>query len=235
MRNVISSKVESKMTNLNSNSTDRLVSVAKGVVGACPFIGPLVSEAIGTLIPKQRLDRVIDFLRTLEEVVQSLDKRFMYFETNLKSSEGLCILEDGLIQAAHSTSAERKNRLAHLVAHSLSDKEIKFEESRKLLNLFRDLTDPEIIWLIFYSMNPDFDAGPHQDFAEKHPEVIKPISREVGVPQEQIDRAALQDSYKNTLLRYGLIKLKGKTHRITTLGRLLVRYIGDYETVSNEK
>jgi len=213
------------MSNLEPGSQDRLASAAKGVVGACPLIGPLASEAIGALIPNQRLDRVVEFLRNLEAEVRKFDGRLEYFEKNIRSAEGLDIMEEGIMQSARSVSNDRKERLSHLVGRSLTSEELMYEESRKLLNLFRDLTDPEILWLIYYSLNPVMGPGPHQDLIEKHPDVLMPISREMGAPQEQIDRAALQDSYKDTLIRFGLIELRGKTHQITSLGRLLVRYI----------
>ena len=213
------------MTNLEANSRDRLTFAAKGVVGACPLIGPLAAEAIGAIIPNQRLDRVVEFLRNLEAEVHKLDGRLENFEKNIKSTEGLDILEEGLIQAARSVSSDSKERLARLVGRSLSAEELLYEESRKLLNLFRELTDPEILWLLYFSLNPVMGPGPHQDLVIRHPEVLRPISREYGASQEQIDRAALQDSYKNTLLRFGLIELRGKSHSVTSLGRLLVRYI----------
>jgi len=222
------------MTNLESNTKDHLISVAKGVAGACPFIGSLAAEAIGTLIPNQRLDRVVEFIRQLETEVRNLDSRFDNFERNLKSVEGLDIIEEGLVQAARSVSDERKKRLARLVARSLTNGEVKYEESRKLLNLYRELTDPELLWLIFYSMNPVMGPGPHKDFVEKHSDVLMPISREMGAPQEQFDKGALQDSYKNTLFRLGLIEQRDKTNQITTLGRLLVRYIEDDDNNGNK-
>lgn len=215
------------MSDLDSNSRDRLVSVAKGIAGACPAIGPMASEAIGTIIPNQRLDRVVEFLRQLEGEVTAIDARLEIFERNIHTPKGLDIMEEGLLQAARSVADERKERLARLVGRSLTTEEIKYEESLKLINLFRELTDPEILWLIFYSMNPTLGRGPHSNLVEKHPEVLEPVSREMGASQEQIDRGALQDSYKNTLLRFGLIEQNGRSNRITNLGRLLIRYIGE--------
>lgn len=222
------------MPNLEESSQDRLVSVAKGVVGACPLIGPLAAEAIGVLIPNQRLDRVVEFLRDLEFEVRFLDGRLNNFERNMAGVEGLDILETGLIQASRSVSNERKQRLARLVGRSLTKPELAYEESRKILNLFSDLTDPELVWLIYYSLNPSMGPGPHQDLIEKHPDVLQPISRVTGASQEQIDRAALQDSYKNTLLRFGLIEVRQNRNQITSLGRLMVRYIQKAEACETE-
>lgn len=60
---------------------------------------------------------------------------------------------------------------------------------------------------------------------EENPDVLKPVSRQKGAKQEQIDRGALQDSYKNMLIRLGLITNQGQSFKISALGRLLVRYI----------
>lgn len=213
------------MDNLDANSRDQLVSVARGVVGLCPFIGSLASEAVGTLIPEQRLDRVVEFLRKLETDVQRLDARLEWFERNIRTPEGLDILEEALIQASRALSQERRVRLAQLASRSLTSAELRHDESRKVLNLVRDLTDPELVWLIFYSMNPTMGPGPHKDFVEEHPHILEPVSASLDAPQEEVDRAALQDSYKNTLLQHGLIEQKGRSYRITTLGDLVVRYI----------
>jgi len=215
------------MKQLETNSRDRLISVAKAVAGALPFIGTLVAETLDAVVPNLRFERVVSYLKTLEDRVVCLDNRMSSFEKNLGTEEGLDIFEEGIVQASRSVSDERKERLARLVAKSLSAEEVKYEESRKLLNLYRELTDPEIVWLIFYSMNPVLGKGPHSEWMKKHPEILKPISREMGAPQEQHERAALQDSYKATLLRLGLTEERNRSTSLTMLGRMLVSYISD--------
>lgn len=215
------------MNELANNKIDYLTSIAKGVVSSCPLIGPIAAEAIGIIIPQQRLDRVAAFLKELDARVRILDNNFETFSRNARSAEGLEVLEDGLVQAGRSASTDRKERLAHLVACSLTQDELKYAETKKVLNLFRELTDPEVIWLLFYSLNPTLGRGPHSELMEKHTEVLQPVSRAIGAPQEQRDRVALQDSYKNTLARLGLVAQNGRTTQITALGRLVVRYIGD--------
>lgn len=215
------------MRQLETNTRDRLVSVAKAAAGAIPFIGTLVAETLDAVVPNLRFERVVSYLKTLEDRVVCLGNRMSSFEKNLGTEEGIDIFEEGIVQASRSVSQERKDRLARLVAKSLSAEEVKYEESRKLLNLYKELTDPEIVWLIFYSLNPVLGKGPHSEWMEKHPEILKPISRVMGAPQEQHERAALQDSYKATLLRLGLTEERNRSIGITTLGRMLVSYISD--------
>lgn len=216
--------------NLDSNATDRFVALSKAAFGFCPVIGPIASEAVGVLIPNQRVDRVVDFLRALETEVVALDARLEAFSSNLREPEGLGIIEEGIVQASRSVTHERKQWLARLVAKSLTGKELKYAESAKLLNLFRELTEPEILWLISYSLWRNPDKGPHRALVEKHPEVLKSASPPLASSQEQVDRAALQESYKNTLMRLGLIVPTKLSSEISALGFLLLRYIeGQYE------
>ena len=137
-----------------------------------------------------------------------------------------------MLQASRSISLERKERLASILEKSLSAKSLKYEESRKILNIFRELTDPEVIFLIYYSLEPRLGKGPHSDWVEQHPDVLYPISKTVTglneqLENEQLEKAALQDSYKVTLLRLGLIQSNDRTTRITTLGKMIISYIED--------
>lgn len=217
------------MSELDTNNRDRLTSVVKSAAGALPFVGTVVGEVIDSVIPGLRIERVVNFLKAIDERVGAIDEQLANFQNNLKDEEGLDIFEEGIIQASRAVSEERKLRLARLVANSLSAEQLKYSEGRKLLNIYNELTDPEVIWLIYYSLNPVMGKGPHSDLIDKHPDILKPISREMGAPQEQHERAALQDSYKETLSRLGLTTEKNRSTSLTTLGRLLVRYINDEE------
>ncbi len=215
------------MSELDTNNRDRLASVAKSAAGALPFVGTMVGEVIDSVIPDLRIERIVSFLKTIDERVGAIDEKLANFKNNLKDKEGLDIFEEGIVQSSRAVSEERKLRLARLVANSLSAEQLKYSEGRKLLNIYNELTDPEVIWLIYYSLNPVIDKGPHSDWIKKHPDILKPISRETSAPQEQHERAALQDSYKATLTRLGLTEENNRSTSLTVLGRLLVRYIND--------
>lgn len=220
------------MDQLDTNIRDRLISAAKSAVGALPFVGTLVGEVIDSVIPKLRIERIVGFLKHLDKRVSGLEE-VERLRKNLESKEGLDIFEEGMIQASRAVSEERKERLAHIIAHALSGKKLKYAEARKLLNIYSELTDPEIIWLILYSLKPMCGKGPHSDWVDKHPDVLKPISRLTGVSQEQHERGALQDSYKLTLSRLGLTTEKGNRTSLTTLGWLMVRYITDNKSINS--
>ena len=217
------------MSELDPNSRDRLVSVVKGFSTLIPYVGPIISEVINEIIPNQRFDRVVKFLKALDKEMEILKERLTNFEKNIKTELGSELFHEGILQASRAVSEDKQERLARLLARSMSAPELEYEQGRKLLNLYKELTDPEIVWLIFYSLNPTLGEGPHTKWVEQHPEILLPISRESGVPLEQRERAALQDSWKATLLGLGLTSQRNGLTYLTPLGRLFIRYITNSE------
>lgn len=222
------------MDELAPNRRDRLVSVAKATAAAVPYLGGVISELLTETIPELRFDRVVTFIRELDEEIRRLGTRLERVEQHLRSEQGIDLFEEGVLQASRSVSAERKRRLARLLARSLAGEELEYEQARSLLNLYRDLTDPEIIWLLFYSMNPVLGPGPHREWVEQHTDVLEPITKEMGAPQEQHERAAIQDLWKENLERFGLIRSSGRSMTITPLGRMLARRIQEGEMDEGE-
>lgn len=221
------------MHQLDTNDRDRLVSVTKGISGALPFVGTMVGELLDSIVPNLRFERVVEYLKTVDEEVGILKEQLDNFEKSIKTEEGIDIFEEGIIQASRAVSTERKYRLARLVTKSLSADKLKYEESRKLLNLYAELTDPEIVWLIYYSLNPNMGQGAHTEFQEKHPDILKPIRAHMGSSQDAKDKFAIQESYKSTLMRLGLLKTSSKHVGLSSLGRLLIRYIENEAEESN--
>lgn len=218
---------------LETTHTDIAIAVTRGVVSACPIIGGLIAEAVNQIIPNQKLDRVIDYLQMLDAEVSLLKGDLYQVEKHLKDDYGLNLFEEGLVQASRAVTKERRKRLANLMARSLSQEDLKYAESKKMLNLLRELTDPELILLLFHSKPITMQSEYHRQLREKYPEVLKPVSREIGRPQIDIDRSALQESYTETLFRLGL--LSNKTMELTPLGKILLRYIEnpEMETAGN--
>ncbi len=214
------------------------------------MVGGLVAEAVNHLIPNQKLDRVIDFLKTLEQNLSILNYKLDTLESNLANELGLDLFEDGIVQASRTITKDRRNKLANLLTKSLTQEEIKYNESKQLLNILRELTDPELLWLAYYAKPLDVvDSDDyHKQLIEQHPEVLEPARYTIGVGREEYDRGALQNSYINSLVRLGLLKQKSNAQlvrlgilksnkgpdELTALGRLLLRYIEKQEKISEE-
>ncbi len=219
---------------LDTDTTDLAAAAARGIAGACPVIGGLVAEAVNHVIPNQKLDRVADFLRYLDERVSALDNDLGRVTERLRDKHGLDLLEEGVVQASRALTEERRRRIGNLLARSLTHNELKYTESKKILNLLRELTDPELLFLVYYSEPLHMQSEYHRKLMEMHPEVLRPASRTIGAPQEEVDRGALRDSYFNTLVRFGLLQQQGNQHSLTALGRLLLRYIQRDESAQDD-
>ena len=77
------------MDTLKTDKRDRLVSVGKAASGVLPFIGTAVSELMDNVVPNLRFERVVIFLRELDERVSKVDKDLEFFKKNLDTELGV--------------------------------------------------------------------------------------------------------------------------------------------------
>jgi len=232
---------EESSNELSNKPIDYVTSAIKGTLGAVPFAGSLLAELAGTVIPNQRLDRIVKFAEILESKLSNLEQEFVRSQlTNENFSD---LLEEGTRQAARSLSDERREYIASLITDSLSQKDIEYIESKHLLRILSELNDIEVIWLRFY-LEPTM--GGDEEFREKHESILTPIMATLSDPPSVVEKEALQDSYKEHLSQLGLLQPQYKTdmqthqpefnrfsggleingYQITSLGRLLLKQIG---------
>lgn len=230
---------------LHSNINDYITLAMKGMLGMVPFVGSLLAEIIGTIIPNQRLDRVTQFAVILDERISQLELDQEYIRSQLDNEYFTDLIEEGMRQAARAISDERKEYIATLIANSLNSDDISYEESKHLLKILGELNDIEIIWLLFYACS---FMGGDEEFRSKHQDILAPIPVVMSSPQDIEDDQTIQRSYKEHLARLGLVepqyaadrktgqlKVKesvGKAtlsisgYKITQMGKLLLREIG---------
>lgn len=225
---------------LEVRGRDYVASAARSALGAVPFVGSLLVELAGTVIPNQRVDRIAKFARALESRLSELDRTAA--RKYLTDEEFTDLVEEALRQAARSTTQERREYLAGLVHRGLAAKDVTFQESKHLLRILGEINDIEVIWLRFYR---EPATGGDAEFREKHEAVLEPVQAHMQSAQSELDRATLQTSYKDHLAQLGLLKrryrMDSKTkepefdrsgeqrvagYKITPLGRLLLRQIG---------
>ena len=225
----------------SSNKSDLIASAGKSVVGAVPFVGPLLSELVDSLIPNQRVDRLIKYVTELERRLSGTEEASLRLK--IQNEEYLILIEDGYIYASRAITDERRFYIASIVASGLTHEEIEVNSSKYFLRLLSELNDTEIIWLRFY-LHPTI--GGDRDFRGKHANVLEPARAYIGAPETELNKSALQDSYKDHLERLGLIQSHIRTDHetgmpnfdsfsgkpevsyrdITQLGRMLLHQIG---------
>ncbi len=238
---------------LDNNRDDYKSMLVKSLVGALPYIpyiGPLTGELIASRIQNQRLDRIKLFVEVLNQKVSHIEEDLL--KTKMVSQEFTDLFEDGVLQAAKAASDERRGYIASLLKNGITEEALETTGKKKLLRLLGELNDAEIIVLQYYALNSE----QQRDLSEKHSTLFMPIIRAFGSPQENFDKGAIRDSYKDRLIELGLLKptykrvkkgeipefdektggLKISSHNTTPLGKLLLRYIDlDQTTESPEQ
>lgn len=230
-----------KANSLENNKIDLLVSATKSIVGNILYVGPLLSELVGNLIPNQRIDRLTKYVKELDERLTKIPTEKI--NTLLNNEDFIDLIEEGFVQASRAITDQRRQYIASIICNGITDEAIQLNESKQLLKLLSELNDSEIIWLRFFLVPT---IGGDEDFRQKHSNIIQRIPTYIGADDETLMKAALQNSYKEHLERLQLIQhairidnttkmpefdtFTGKPKRsysdITTLGRLLLKQIG---------
>lgn len=233
-------------TDLGLKSSDIITATLKSAAGAVPGIGSLLSELIGNIIPHQRINRLEKFVKILDEKLNLLKDEI---SRSFEDDECVRLFEEGFYQASKAVSDERREYIASVLVNGLENDQIKYAESRYLMNILDELTDIEIIWLRSYLVQT---LGGDEEFREKHMDILSRVFVSIGSSEYIKDKGALQDSYMIHLKNLGLIKSHIKKNRddnpvfnkitgepepsstyITTMGRLLLRHIGFDEPKSS--
>src|SRR6266568_2664593 len=230
-----------KIDELVATRTDYVTSAAKAALGAIPFAGSLLVELAGTVIPNQRIERITNFAAELDRRLSGLEQA--HVRTQLANENFTDLLEEGLRQAARSTSDERRDHIASVIANSLTPEAISFIESKHVLRILGEINDIEVVLLRFY-LHPTM--GGDEEFRAKHDEVLQRVPVQLGSPQSDKDKKTMRDSYEQHLVRLGLLEerfnVDSKTKmpkfdphtgapkrqrlQITPFGRLLLRQVG---------
>lgn len=220
---------------------DYVALAAKGALGAIPYAGSLLAEIAGTIIPNQRIDRIVKFAEILAKKLSELEQSFV--ETQIKNEEFTDLVEEGIRQTARSLSDDRREYIASVLINSLSPDDIQYQESKHLLRILGEINDVEVIWLRNYAVAT---LGGDEEFRKKHGAILEPVRASLGSTQDVLDKYALQESYKKHLTQLGLLSekldvdsktkqpiydqhlnlFKTRGHGITPLGTLLLREIG---------
>ena len=226
---------------LQQNWVDLSVASGKGVANLIPFVGPFLAEIIGYTIPNQRMDRVAKFATELQARLDSFQENLL--QSLLSNEEFTILLEEGIRQAASAVSDERRDYIASLLINGLNSEQLEFAESKHVLRMLGEINDVEVVWLKYHEVAL---TDEREAFLEKHKETLMEVYAHLQSTPEELDKEALQKSYKEHLTQLGLLtpwfrmdmetrtpKFDGITgsmeiqsYLITGLGRLLLKEIG---------
>lgn len=223
----------------NTYQSEIATALLRSLASYVPKIGPILAQVIGIVIPNQKVDRLVAFVKVLGDRVKYLEEDTVKLQ--METPEFTDLLEDSLIQASRALTDERRGYIASLLTNSITNENLAHLEEKKLLSLLGDLNDAEVLTLKFCSLS----LGGKRSFSALHKELFAPLDISFGAPQQNVDRGALRDGYRNKLLELGLLepvykkqeagklpefddktgRMKATAHRVTRLGKLLLRYI----------
>jgi hypothetical protein len=226
---------------LSTRTPDYVAAAARAALGAVPFAGSLLSEIAGSIIPNQRIERIVSFARELESRLSEVDQRVV--RSQLTNENFTDLMEEALRQVARSVSQERRAHIASLIVNGLKPDDVSYVESKHLLRILGEVNDIEIIRLTSHLFET-FGSG--EEYWAKHRDVLEPVAPTMGSPPRELDRATLQNSFDEHLAQLGLLSprhnvdrrtnqlvvdrstgaLEVRGYGIASLGRLLLRQVG---------
>jgi hypothetical protein len=220
-------ELRTQVKRLGLRLPDVIASLYRAAVGAggamIPLLGVLGEGA--SYIPGQRLDRVERFLEVLVARLEAIEADSERVRKHLLTPEGSDLYEHSFQVAARTLDEEKRQAIADLFARSLSGEELKYAQTKKLLEILDDLDAPELIFLKHYAAAEKLGAGHASEVYQRHEHLLRPVTGEAGAPKEVADWRAVQATYPAKLQRLGLVHERDSTN-VTYLGMMLLEYIG---------
>ena len=222
---------------LDKTLRDHVALVTKMAASLVPLVGGPFAELISETIPRLRQDRIVEYLRQLNERIETLEQDLV--KRLLADEERIDLVETGGHLAARATTSERISQIAEIVFRGLSAEETNFIRRKRLLALFGQIDDEEFLMLRAYGeSNRGFNSNAWDAIDRPPPAVL-------GSSREEVDEEKLYEIGKQNLLQLGLLERRfGSVKRgeypefdarsggfkshigISYLGRMLLREVG---------
>lgn len=182
--------------NASDHAHELLLALSSAVDVAAPGWGSSFGYLVGEVIPNRRPDRIARFLTKLVHKLELLDQRCSILEQ--LSAEKAALFEDGGREAVRSTSDDRIDRVAEIVASGMVGDDLETALRRDLLALFASLSDGELASLAAYAgIRPDIPEAP-QDVQIDRKTAMNALAR----------MRSVSDFHRVRLISLGLLEQK---------------------------
>ena len=232
---------------LDSNSLDKKVIILKNIINEVlnkiiPVGSSFITDVVCSLIPKQREDRITDFLKELsaqfDSYQQKVDNLEKWINLIKENSGQLHLLELGFQFAVETDSNFLHHCYAYYIFNNINNKSMDDIQREKIFKVIAELNEYEIVHLLNF-LHPSFLYNP-SDFFLKFEHILMPKSRNIDVPDEVKEFNAFFDYYKVSLeqkgllvgkpeIKNGVINFDKKKYSITPFGKLVAEAINDEE------
>ena len=205
------------LQDLDENKCDKVLLITQSVINTAfsfiPYIGTGVSEFINNFIPDNRRERIVSVIKELAFIVESQGKDIeelkMWIE-NIKVSKMSSLLFETALLNSMKTESKIKFHCYAFYIYSIIDSK-KFDDTQKeaLLQTIEKLNEYEILHIIYLG---------HKKYlfqeSEFHKKYGQYVDRHTACGTEEDKRFnAMQDSYLNNLVVYGIATCTGDPKR----------------------
>lgn len=128
---------------LENKLNDKVISAVKSFAGMVPYVGTGLGEILSYVIPNQRMDRVVKYLRAINEKVEELTDDIK------NNKEKITLIETGLKSSANSTFDEKCKWIANIVIQGLTNN-IEISIADNIINIVSELNYEQIIMLYYH-------------------------------------------------------------------------------------
>ena len=215
--------------NLKKNKTDILSSGLKAGASLIPFVGGTISELIQNVIPSQREDRIVEYLK---ELTNELEVTREELETKFEDIRYGTFLYNCCKATVNDIYEEKIKYYKKICLDGITGEAPELLKQNTMLNLLLKVDYSEILYLKYY-YNVEYMNREVMDeiLNELNVQFLKP-SYMMNMSQEEINAESYKEIPLNNLFQNGLIENKynknGKASiRVTMVGKLLLREIGE--------
>ena len=134
---------------LEPRSGDYLAAALRGALGACPIVGPALSEMAG-VVQKRRIDRVVAYITCLNQRLVALEKDCEWLKNRLRDHHAYDLVVEGARQSCISPDDLHYQRAAAIVSTGLALEDPVHAElsgARIALRLLAELSSLDIFVL----------------------------------------------------------------------------------------
>lgn len=226
---------------LETNSTDIIVSGISAAVGLVPLAGGFLSELVQGVIPRQREDRIANFIIELSDRLEKMEMSIYNLKSIFSNYKYGAFTYKCLNCVVNEVYDEKIIYYKELCVNGLTNEEKELCRTERILKIFSEMDYYEILYLKFYYYAKWGNRIELNKIKEELGEIVITPNYMLNMPVEKRDSETYKQITLNNLEKNGLLEIKigniksnskpQVKYEITLLGELILKKIG---VINNE-
>lgn len=226
---------------LETNSTDIIVSGISAAVGLVPLAGGFLSELVQGVIPHQREDRIVNFILELSDRLEKTEISVYNLKNIFSNYKYGAFTYKCLNYVVNEVYDKKIAYYKELCINGLTNEEKELFRTERILKIFSEMDYYEILYLKFYHYAKWGNRTELNKITEELGEISVMPNYMLGMTNEECDFETYKQITLNNLEKNGLLEIKISNIRsngnpqvkyeITLLGELILKKIG---VINNE-